>query len=171
MWLCGCEIEFSKCIKEKGGFETPFPSPSPCMDLAMGLHFKLHVSEDKVLRCISPFVYSIVPSGSPSSLTSSATNTSITLSWQPISSEQQNGVLLKYRVTIYTVANNDSEVLETNATSIEIPNLHPFYLYEMVVAAENRAGVGPDSQPKLHQLPEASERIIKWACCIIGSRC
>ena len=70
--------------------------------------------------------------------------------------EQQNGVILHYLVAIYTVPTNESWQLETNETSIEIPNLHPFFLYELTVAAENGAGMGPKSQPELHQLPEAS---------------
>lgn len=85
------------------------------------------------------------------------------LTWQPLSLDKRNGIIHKYRVTFYQVTTNSSEanLLETNETSIEIPNLHPFYLYELLVAAETRAGVGPNSQPLLHQLPEARKNAVK----------
>ncbi len=97
------------------------------------------------------------PSGSPSSLTSSSVNTTITFTWLPLPLEQQNGIILQYLVTIYAIPTNETEQLETRETSIVIPNLHPFYLYELQVAAETRAGVGQQSPPVTHQLPEASK--------------
>lgn len=96
-----------------------------------------------------------VPSGSPSNLHPTSTNTSITLTWEPLPLEQRKGVILKYWVTLYGVITNTTDQLETNETSIEIPNLHPFYQYQLSVTAENSAGVGPISQPVLYQLPEA----------------
>ena len=60
-------------------------------------------------------------------------------------------------MTVYVPVTNQSQLLETNETWIEVTGLHPFYLYEVTVSAENGAGVGPESQPVLQQLPEASE--------------
>ena len=60
-------------------------------------------------------------------------------------------------MTVYVPATNQSQLLETNETWIEVASLHPFYLYEVTVSAESGAGVGPESQPVLQQLPEASE--------------
>lgn len=87
-------------------------------------------------------------------------NTSILIAWQPLLLEKQNGVIQKYHVTVYTPATNQSQPLETNETWVELAGLHPFYLYEVTVAAESGAGVGPESQPVLQQLPEASEESV-----------
>lgn len=78
------------------------------------------------------------------------------MAWQPPPLQQQNGLIQLYHVVIYTVPTNKSQQLETNETSIEVPDLHPFYLYELMVAAKTSAGMGPYSQPELQQLPEAS---------------
>ena len=99
----------------------------------------------------------IVPSGSPTSITSTASNDSILLAWQPPPPNKQNGIIIQYHVILYTLATNESEYFETNETSIYLVNLHPFFLYEMVVAAETSIGAGPYSQPVLQQLPEASK--------------
>lgn len=97
-----------------------------------------------------------VPSGSPS-VNSVVTNTSIILTWEPLPLEQQNGNVFMYHVIIYTLKTNASQEFDTDELSIEIPDLHPFYWYELVVAAETSVGVGPFSRPVIQQLPEASE--------------
>ena len=96
------------------------------------------------------------PSGPPQSITSTTHNTSILLTWQPVPPEQQNGVITQYTVTVYTLTTNESQQLVTTDTSIEVLDLHPFYLYELIVAAETTVGVGPYSQPVLQQIPAAS---------------
>lgn len=98
-----------------------------------------------------------VPSAAPTSVASTAANMSIFLTWQELPSEEQNGVILQYRVIVYMLAINETQQLETTETSLVLPDLHPFYLYELVVAGETSAGVGPYSHPVLQQLPEASE--------------
>ena len=103
------------------------------------------------------YILILVPSASPPYITISAMNTSILIKWQPLPLEQQNGIIQKYHVTVYAPATNQSQLLETNETRIEVAGLHPFYLYEVTVSAESGAGVGPESQPVLQQLPEASE--------------
>lgn len=70
--------------------------------------------------------------------------------------EKQNGVILGYNVIMHTLDTNESRQLETVETFLEVTGLHPFYLYEVMVAAETSVGLGPYSNPVNQQLTPAS---------------
>ena len=99
----------------------------------------------------------IVPIGSPSISAVSVLNTSINFTWLPLPLEEQNGVIQRYHVFVYEINTNKSMKFETINSTIQVSNLHPFYSYELLVAAETNIGKGPYSQPIVHVLPEASK--------------
>lgn len=103
-----------------------------------------------------PIIDFLVPSESPSSVATRATNNSILLTWLPPSPENQNGIIHRYRLEVLCLNTNESQQLMANESFFEISNLHPFYSYQITIAAETHAGIGPYSSPVIQQLPPAS---------------
>ena len=106
---------------------------------------------------INILIFFLVPSGPPLSVyIVQTTNTSLLLSWEAPALEHQNGVILKYHITFN---NNTLEKLDATNTSIALLNLHPFYTYELLVAAESSAGVGPRSKSVFYTMPQTSRSL------------
>ena len=75
--------------------------------------------------------------------------------WVAPSAEDSNGIVIGYTVRVTGQDSNELIELQTNMTSIQVDNLHPFYSYVFTVAARTEAGVGPFS-PVIHlQMPSA----------------
>ena len=86
------------------------------------------------------------PSGSPLNFQARALNSrSIQLSWDPLPSALQNGIVRQYTVTILDIA-GEARVITTTATSMNVSALNPFTMYTCTVAAETIA-VGPSTLP------------------------
>ena len=84
------------------------------------------------------------PSGSPTNFKPRALDSrSIQLSWDPLPSALQNGIIRQYRVTILDIA-GEARLINTTATSVNVLALNPFTMYTCTVAAETIA-VGPSS--------------------------
>ena len=70
-------------------------------------------------------------------------STTIHLSWQPPPSDQQNGIIQSYIVIVLEVDTNMTMVIQDIMQhSISLPSLHPYYTYQISVAAYT-VGVGP----------------------------
>ena len=74
----------------------------------------------------------------------------VQVEWVAPSAEDSNGVVIGYTVRVTGQDSNEVIELQTNMTSIQVENLHPFYSYVFAVAARTEAGVGPFS-PVIHQ--------------------
>ena len=86
------------------------------------------------------------PSGSPVNFQARALDSrSIQLSWDPLPSALQNGIIRQYRLTILDVA-GEARVINTTETSVNVAALNPFTMYTCTVAAETIA-VGPYTLP------------------------
>ena len=86
------------------------------------------------------------PSGSPANFQAIAIDSrSIQLSWDPLPSALQNGIVRQYRVTILDIA-GEARVINTTSTSVNVVALNPFTMYTCTVAAETIA-VGPSTLP------------------------
>ena len=84
------------------------------------------------------------PSGSPANFQARALDSrSIQLSWDPLPSALQNGIVRQYIVTILDIA-GEAKVITTTATSVNVAALNPFTMYTCTAAAETIA-VGPSS--------------------------
>ena len=70
---------------------------------------------------------------------------SIYLSWDPVPSGLQNGILRRYRVTILD-SFGDQRIIITTNTSVTVAALTPFMAYNCIVAAETIA-LGPSTPP------------------------
>ena len=90
--------------------------------------------------------FTLAPSGIPANFTARTLDSrSIHLSWDPLPSALQNGIIRQYRVTILHNA-GEARVINTTATSVTIAALIPFTMYNFTVAAETIA-VGPSTPP------------------------
>ena len=88
------------------------------------------------------------------------TATSLTLTWQPPSFENSNGIIQQYVIQITEVDTGRRFTETSNSTAIIVESLHPFYSYNCRVAAET-IEVGPYSSPITVQLNEDGRN----SCC------
>ena len=63
------------------------------------------------------------------------TSTSVTLSWKPPETSQQNGVIRSYIVNVREEETGRNFSVNSTNTELSIGNLHPFYTYHFAVAA------------------------------------
>ena len=99
--------------------------------------------------------FPLVPTGAPLNLTAPrSTTNSLSLSWNPPRFDQQNGVIRYYTLYITDVTSgNSSWQLTSNSTRITVPNLQPFFTYNITISAFT-VGEGPVSDPLVVTLPQ-----------------
>ena len=81
------------------------------------------------------------------------TSSSVTFSWFPPPMSLQNGVIVAYSVQLWEMETNNVQLFESTALTFSINSLHPFYKYNLTVAAVTVAK-GVASDPTLFQMPE-----------------
>lgn len=79
-------------------------------------------------------------------------STTLSLSWVAPPAHH-NGIIRYYTVNLTETDTGVQILIESETTSIVIPSLHPYYTYEVVVAAVTVAN-GPYSPTLILQLPE-----------------
>lgn len=69
----------------------------------------------------------------------------LSITWQPPAPEGQNGIIVSYTVQLVEQPTNKMLTFSRGGshTEIFVTNLHPFYDYSCLVAAETSAGIGP----------------------------
>jgi len=90
----------------------------------------------------------IAPTGSPGVPTAtSVTSTSIRIYWNEIDCIDRNGVIISYMIQYSSEDNTVRRVVntQTNATSYNFTDLHPFTSYNITVAGVNSVNMGPRS--------------------------
>ena len=91
------------------------------------------------------FLILIAPSGVPRNVVAVAlTSRSIRVTWEAPEEDRQNGVIQRYMIMVMVQQTRTSISLNTTATSITIPDLHPAYDHSIEVAAVT-ISVGPYS--------------------------
>ena len=97
-----------------------------------------------------------VPNGYPRNATATVLDSStVDCSWLPPLPEEVNGIITGYAVHITGQDNSEIAELQTNTTSIQIRDLHPFYSYVFTAAAITNAGQGPFSPAVYFQMLSA----------------
>lgn len=85
-----------------------------------------------------------------------ATNSSVAeFVWVPPLVEETNGIVIGYTIRVTGQDSDEMIELQTNATSIRVERLHPFYSYVFAVAARTETGAGPFSPVVYLQMPTA----------------
>ena len=98
----------------------------------------------------------IVPSGYPQQLfVDETTPDSLTLSWAPPPSDEQNGAIIGYVINVTHADTLQTTQYYSTYSNITITNLDPYTTYVCVVAAETSIGVGPFSHLFFVQTEEA----------------
>ena len=102
-----------------------------------------------------PYYSHAAPGGPPESVNALPLDpTSLTISWGPPQLELRNGIIQQYRVMVTEVETGVVTTLYTEATTVNLTSLHPYYTYSCTIAAETSA-LGPFSYPVQIQLPES----------------
>ena len=105
-------------------------------------------------------MYFAVPSGPPLSVKTVLTDdTNLNVSWEAPDLRKQNGIILSYVIEVITLDSNDTAIMNGTGKSLVLTNLHPFYTYEIMLAASTSAGVGPYSDPVYYLIPHTSESL------------
>ena len=95
------------------------------------------------------------PGGPPQSVSAMAVDpTSLVINWEPPRLELRNGVIQQYTIRITEVETGAVTTLYSEAMTVNVTSLHPYYTYRCTVAAETNA-LGPFSYPVEIQLPES----------------
>ena len=96
----------------------------------------------------------IAPSAPPENVQASAEDSrTLRLSWEPPTDGSRNGIILRYFYNITELESQSSFVYSTTGESVVVDDLHPYYRYSCIVAAET-VELGPYSAPVTIQLPE-----------------
>lgn len=75
------------------------------------------------------------------------------MSWEPPLADLQNGIIQYYLVMVMGQQTSASLSLNSNSTSLTIPNLHPAFAYSIEVAAVT-VNVGPYTSAVLVTTPD-----------------
>ena len=102
----------------------------------------------------------IVPTGPPQGVeVQSEDPTTLVLSWQPPSPENQNGIIVHYKVNITEMETGRLlSFTAVNTTTLSVNMLHPFYTYTCIVAAVT-VSIGPYSATVEVELPEDGKEV------------
>ena len=102
----------------------------------------------------------VVPTGPPQGVeVQSETSTTLVLSWQPPAPENQNGIIVHYKVNITEMETGRLlSFTAVNTTTLSVNMLHPFYTYTCIVAAVT-VGIGPYSATVEVELPEDGKEV------------
>ena len=82
--------------------------------------------------------------------------TSAEINWNPPLLEDQNGIIVSYTLIVSEMDTGGETELRTENTSVVAVDLHPFSIYQIIIAAET-IGLGNFSNPVSFQMPEASK--------------
>ena len=105
---------------------------------------------------VTNIVLTTAPSGAPQNATVAVLDSSrVKFEWLPPSDEELNGVIVVFIIHVTGQDSDELIELQTNETSIQVENLHPFYSYVFTTAAHTEAGTGPFSPVIYFQIPTA----------------
>ena len=84
-------------------------------------------------------------------------SSSLRLSWEEPPAEEQNGIVMRYSISVTVLETEERLGFMVAGTRFELYNLHPFYTYSITIAAATVNGTGPYSAVFTIQLPPDGE--------------
>lgn len=96
------------------------------------------------------YLYTAAPTGHPLNISIDIVSSeSISVTWAPPLTEDQNGIIASYSVQVHSIVTGETRVYvrEGHHSQITIDSLHPYYDYDVSMAAET-VGIGPFSAPQ-----------------------
>ena len=128
------------------------------------LYFYEHCTACRVLLLTLCINYLSAPSGPPQSFRVVAvSSTSIRLSWSPPLEEEQNGIIISYRVTVTEVESGERVLTRTAAASdtlLVVDSLDPHFTYHCSIAAVTIA-IGPETTAQVTTLQQGDHSNVK----------
>ena len=102
--------------------------------------------------CLLILSFLTAPDAPPQNVTAiPESSTSILVSWTPPPLEDQNGILVSYRLNYSSdeafAGPDKAFTVNATETTLLVDELEEFVMYSFVVAAETSAGIGPYSDP------------------------
>ena len=107
-------------------------------------------SDDDITRWLTPFPsLPTAPSSPPNNLTEvRKTSSSVTISWGEVPCQDQNSVIVEYRVLYGAVTSGVGGTVATSGRTLTVNGLSPYTNYSIEVSAINSDGaMGPYSSP------------------------
>jgi len=99
------------------------------------------------------------PSSAPTNLVAEAIDAfTLSLTWNTVPEGHRNGVIRHYTVNILETVTMFTFQQMSYTTSATVSSLHPYYTYNLSVAAYTVA-MGPFSIPVSLQLPESGKKV------------
>ena len=113
----------------------------------MSLHPKIVCVLIQITLLFYSLPYPLVPASAPQNLSaSSITSTGVKFSWSPLSTSQQNGIIIGYSLMLFELFSMHQWNLTSNDTTLSIlAILSPHTSYKFAVAAKTVIGLGPFS--------------------------
>ena len=103
---------------------------------------------------------SIAPVSPPENVAlSPVSSTSINITWLPPPSQDINGIITEYRVTVIEVLTGRRFNFTSTSSFVIAFGLHPHYAYECIVSAYT-VGIGPYSQAISITTPESGAYVL-----------
>ena len=118
----------------------------------------MHISCMAQQYYVRPLFY-IAPSSSPLNVTVTVVNSvMISVTWSPPLEQDQNGIITTYIIRLYDTVNDQITLYEREAhhTQLVIDELHPYYVYNVSMAAET-VELGPFSTTQSIQTLQDSQ--------------
>ena len=104
-----------------------------------------------------------MPSSAPLNVTvADITSTSVSIYWSPLPTDQHNGILQYYQVSVKELLTDTSIALNTTELSVMVDGLHPDYEYDYGVAVVT-IGAGPSFIGSFKLLEDSEEIARKLA--------
>lgn len=101
-----------------------------------------------------------VPTAAPGDfIATNITSRTVSLSWDPLPIEQQNGMIRQYVIAANRTDNPPGFQLASNTTALIVDDLSPYRNYSFAVAAET-IGLGPFTHEVVVSLPEDGEFLL-----------
>ena len=101
---------------------------------------------------------STVPSGTPLDIVAQVNSSRVILvQWNPPQLQEQNGVIVGYKINVTSIVGGERFSYETTELSLIVVGLTPHTTYECIVAAMTNVGAGPFSGIVTVQTSEEGE--------------
>lgn len=108
---------------------------------------------------------STVPSNSPQNFeTIPEDSRTLLLTWEPPPPEDQNGIILEYRINVTVSETGSRFQLTSDVASLRVSDLHPYYTYLCIITAVTIVGPGPFSQVFTVQMPQDGQLNMSAVC-------
>lgn len=113
----------------------------------------------------------VAPSGVPVGIQATPEDSrTLTLDWNPPPEEFHNGIITQYTVNVsVTETGQRFHLIVDGETSVVLNGLHPYYVYNYIIAAATSVGLGPFTERNSVRMPQDGTHTLLLACMFSGA--